>query len=208
MFITFEGSDGSGKSTQIHLLEDYLRKSGQDVQLTREPGGTDIGEGIRQVLLDMAHEKMHARTETLLFNAARAQLIEQEIRPALSGGKVVLCDRFADSTVAYQGYGREQNIEELKRLISFATGGLSPDLTLYLDLPPEEGIRRKLADYQNRLDVQGLSFYRRVAAGYREMIAQEPQRWVVINAGRSLEEVHQEVVRAVQDKLTALAPSR
>ncbi len=208
MFITFEGSDGSGKSTQIHLLEDYLRKNGQDVQLTREPGGTDIGEGIRQVLLDMAHEKMHARTETLLFNAARAQLIEQEIRPALSGGKVVLCDRFADSTVAYQGYGREQDIEELKRLISFATGGLSPDLTLYLDLPPEEGIRRKLADYQNRLDVQGLSFYRRVEAGYREMIAQEPQRWVVINAGRSLEEVHQEVVRAVQDKLTALAPSR
>ncbi len=208
MFITFEGSDGSGKSTQIHLLEDYLRKNGQDVQLTREPGGTDIGEGIRQVLLDMEHEKMHARTETLLFNAARAQLIEQEIRPALSGGKVVLCDRFADSTVAYQGYGREQNIEELKRLISFATGGLSPDLTLYLDLPPEEGIRRKLADYQNRLDVQGLSFYRRVEAGYREMIAQEPQRWVVINAGRSLEEVHQEVVRAVQDKLTALAPSR
>jgi dTMP kinase len=208
MFITFEGSDGSGKSTQIHLLEDYLRKNGQDVQLTREPGGTDIGEGIRQVLLDMAHEKMHARTETLLFNAARAQLIEQEIRPALSGGKVVLCDRFADSTVAYQGYGREQNIEELKRLISFATGGLSPDLTLYLDLPPEEGIRRKLADYQNRLDVQGLSFYRRVEAGYRELIAQEPQRWVVINAGRSLEEVHQEVVRAVQGKLTALAPSR
>lgn len=208
MFITFEGSDGSGKSTQIHLLEDYLRKNGQDVQLTREPGGTDIGEGIRQVLLDMEHEKMHARTETLLFNAARAQLIEQEIRPALSGGKVVLCDRFADSTVAYQGYGREQDIEELKRLISFATGGLSPDLTLYLDLPPEEGIRRKLADYQNRLDVQGLSFYRRVEAGYREMIAQEPQRWVVINAGRSLEEVHQEVVRAVQGKLTALAPSR
>lgn len=208
MFITFEGSDGSGKSTQIQLLEDYLRKNGQDVQLTREPGGTDIGEGIRQVLLDMAHEKMHARTETLLFNAARAQLIEQEIRPALSGGKVVLCDRFADSTVAYQGYGREQDIEELKRLISFATGGLSPDLTLYLDLPPEEGIRRKLADYQNRLDVQGLSFYRRVEAGYREMIAQEPQRWVVINAGRSLEEVHQEVVRAVQDKLTARAPSR
>jgi len=208
MFLTFEGSDGSGKSTQIHLLEEYLRKNGQNVQVTREPGGTDIGERIRQVLLDMEHEKMHARTETLLFNAARAQLIEQEIRPALSEGKVVLCDRFADSTVAYQGYGREQNIEELKRLISFATGGLSPDLTFYLDLPPEEGIRRKLADYQNRLDVQGLSFYRRVEAGYHEMIAQEPGRWVIINAGRSLEEVHQEVVRAVQDNLTALAPSR
>lgn len=208
MFITFEGSDGSGKSTQIQLLEDYLRKSGQNVQVTREPGGTDIGERIRQVLLDMEHEKMHARTETLLFNAARAQLIEQEIRPALSEGKVVLCDRFADSTVAYQGYGREQDIEELKRLISFATGGLSPDLTFYLDLPPEEGIRRKLADYQNRLDVQGLAFYRRVEAGYHEMIAAEPGRWVIINAARSLEQVHQEVVSAVQDKLTAHAPSR
>jgi len=208
MFITFEGSDGSGKSTQIHLLEEYLRKSGQNVQVTREPGGTDIGERIRQVLLDMEHEKMHARTETLLFNAAGAQLIEQEFRPALSEGTVVLCDRFADSTVAYQGYGREQDIEELKRLISFATGGLSPDLTFYLDLPPEEGIRRKLADYQNRLDVQGLAFYRRVEAGYHEMIAQEPGRWVIINAGRSLEEVHQEVVRAVQDKPTAHAPSR
>ncbi|MXY95869.1 MAG: dTMP kinase [Caldilineaceae bacterium SB0670_bin_27] len=208
MFITFEGSDGSGKSTQIHLLEDYLRKSGQNVQVTREPGGTDIGERIRQVLLDMEHEKMHARTETLLFNAARAQLIEQEIRPALSEGKVVLCDRFADSTVAYQGYGREQDIEELRRLISFATGGLSPDLTFYLDLPPEEGIRRKLADYQNRLDVQGLAFYRRVEAGYHEMIAAEPGRWVIINAARSLEQVHQEVVSAVQDKLTAHAPSR
>ncbi|MYC95717.1 MAG: dTMP kinase [Caldilineaceae bacterium SB0661_bin_32] len=208
MFITFEGSDGSGKTTQIRLLEDYLRKNGQDVQLTREPGGTDIGERVRQVLLDMEYEKMHARTETLLFNAARAQLIEQEIRPALSEGKVVLCDRFADSTIAYQGYGREQNIAELKRLIDFATGGLSPDLTFYLRLPPEEGLRRKLADYQNRLDVQGLAFYRRVEAGYHEMIAQEPGRWVVINAGRSLEEVHQEVVRAVQDRLTALAPSR
>ncbi len=208
MFITFEGSDGSGKSTQSHLLEDYLRKNGQDVQLTREPGGTDIGERIRQVLLDMEHEKMHARTETLLFNAARAQLIEQEIRPALSEGKVVLCDRFADSTVAYQGYGREQSIGELKRLIDFATGGLSPDLTFYLDLPPEEGLRRKLADYQNRLDVQGLAFYRRVEAGYHAMIAQESERWVVINASRSLEEVHQEVVRAVRGKLTALAPSR
>jgi len=208
MFITFEGSDGSGKTTQVQLLAEYLRQAGRSVLKTREPGGTRISDGVRQLLLDLAHTEMHARAETLLFNAARAQLIEQEIRPALSEGKVVLCDRFADSTVAYQGYGREQNIEELKRLIDFATGGLSPDLTIYLGLPPEEGLRRKLADYQNRLDVQGLAFYRRIEAGYHEMIAQEPGRWVVINAGRSLEEVHQEVVRAVQDKLTALAPSR
>jgi len=208
MFITFEGSDGSGKTTQIHLLEDYLHRNGQNVLVTREPGGTDIGERVRQVLLDMEHEKMHARTETLLFNAARAQLIEEKIRPALAAGNVVLCDRFADSTVAYQGYGREQDIEELERLIDFATGGLRPDLTVYLDLPPEEGIRRKLADYQNRLDVQGLSFYRRVKGGYLRLIAQEPQRWAVIDASRPRDQVHQDIVLAVQPKLPALAPSR
>ena len=208
MFITFEGSDGSGKTTQIHLLEDYLRNRGQPVLLTREPGGTNIGERIRQVLLDNAHKQMHARTETILFNAARTQLIEQVIRPALLADKVVLCDRFADSTVAYQGYGRKQKIVELERLIEFATGGLRPDLTIYLDLPPEEGLRRKLADYRNRLDVQGLSFYRRVEAGYHQLIAEQPERWAVIDASRSREEIHHDVVQALQQKLPALAPSR
>ena len=208
MFVTFEGSDGSGKTTQIHLLEDYLRNRGQPVLLTREPGGTNIGERIRQVLLDNAHKQMHARTETILFNAARTQLIEQVIRPALLEDKVVLCDRFADSTVAYQGYGRKQKIVELERLIEFATGGLRPDLTIYLDLPPEEGLRRKLADYRNRLDVQGLSFYRRVEAGYHQLIAEQPERWAVIDASRPREEIHHDVVQALQQKLPALAPSR
>ena len=151
---------------------------------------------------------MHARTETILFNAARTQLIEQVIRPALLEDKVVLCDRFADSTVAYQGYGRKQNIVELERLIEFATGGLRPDLTIYLDLPPEEGLRRKLADYRNRLDVQGLSFYRRVEAGYHQLIAEQPERWAVIDASRPREEIHHDVVQALQQKLPALAPSR
>lgn len=208
MFITLEGSDGSGKTTQIQLLEKHLLDKGQDVLVTREPGGTRIGESIRQVLLDMEHRKMHARAETLLFNAARAQLIEEVIRPALKMDKIVLCDRFADSTVAYQGNGREQDIAELERLIHFATGGLRPALTVYLDLPPEEGIRRKIADYRNRLDVQGLQFYRLVEAGYQQLISQDPQRWVVVDASRPREQVHDEIVRAVEKRLAVCASAR
>ena len=207
MFITFEGSDGSGKTTQIRMLEDYLRQTGRNVLPTREPGGTRIGNVIRQLLLDMAHTEMRARVEILLFNAARAQLIEQVIRPALEEGKVVLCDRFVDSTLAYQGYGHQQGIEEVQHLNEYATRGLRPDLTIYLDLPPEEGIRRKLADYRNRLDAQELSFYQRVEAGYRQLIEQEPARWIVIDAGRSREEVHHDIVRAVQERLSAFVPS-
>ena len=176
MFVTFEGSDGSGKTTQIHLLAQHLRTAGHTVLTTREPGGTRIGDGIRQLLLDLAHTEMNARAETLLFNAARAQIVTEVIRPALAAGNIVLCDRFADSTLAYQGYGHQQNIAELERLIEYATGGLRPDLTIYLDLPPEEGIRRNQgrADGDwNRLDAQELSFYQRVEHGYRQLIAQQ-----------------------------------
>ena len=135
MFVTFEGSDGSGKTTQIHLLTQHLRTSGHTVLTTREPGGTRIGDGIRQLLLDLAHTEMNARAETLLFNAARAQIVAEVIRPALAAANIVLCDRFADSTLAYQGYGHRQDIAELARLIEYATGGLRPDLTIYLDYP-------------------------------------------------------------------------
>ncbi len=210
MFVTFEGSDGSGKTTQIHLLADHLRTAGHTVLTTREPGGTRIGDGIRQLLLDLAHTEMHARAETLLFNAARAQIVAEVIRPALAAGKTVLCDRFADSTLAYQGYGHQQDIAELQRLIAYATGGLQPDLTVYLDIPPEDGIRRNRgrADGDwNRLDAQELSFYQRVETGYRQLIAQQPQRWAVINATQHRDHVHQDIVRAVQPKLPALAPS-
>ncbi len=210
MFVTFEGSDGSGKTTQIRLLADHLRTTGRTVLTTREPGGTRIGDGIRQLLLDLAHTEMHARAETLLFNAARAQIVAEVIRPALAAGKTVLCDRFADSTLAYQGYGHQQDIAELQRLIAYATGGLQPDLTVYLDIPPEDGIRRNRgrADGDwNRLDAQELSFYQRVETGYRQLIAQEPQRWAVINATQHRDHVHQDIVRAVQPKLPALAPS-
>ena len=177
MFVTFEGSDGSGKTTQIHLLAQHLRTAGRTVLTTREPGGTRIGDGIRQLLLDLAHTEMNARAETLLFNAARAQIVTEVIRPALAAGNIVLCDRFADSTLAYQGYGHQQNIAELERLIEYATGGLRPDLTIFLDLPPADGIRRNQgrADGDwNRLDAQELSFYQRVETGYRQLIAQQP----------------------------------
>ncbi len=210
MFLTFEGSDGSGKTTQIHLLAQHLRTAGYTVLTTREPGGTRIGDGIRQLLLDLAHTEMNARAETLLFNAARAQIVAEVIRPALAEGNIVLCDRFADSTLAYQGYGHQQDIAELERLIAYATGGLRPDLTIYLDIPPEDGIRRNRgrADGDwNRLDAQELSFYQRVEHGYRQLIAQQPHRWTVINASRARQEVHHDVVQALQQKLPALAPN-
>lgn len=210
MFLTFEGSDGSGKTTQIHLLAQHLRTAGYTVLTTREPGGTRIGDGIRQLLLDLAHTEMNARAETLLFNAARAQIVAEVIRPALAAGNIVLCDRFADSTLAYQGYGHQQDIAELERLIAYATGGLRPDLTIYLDIPPEDGIRRNRgrADGDwNRLDAQELSFYQRVEHGYRQLIAQQPHRWTVINASRARQEVHHDVVQALQQKLPALAPN-
>lgn len=210
MFISFEGSDGSGKTTQIQLLADHLRTAGRSVLTTREPGGTRIGDGIRQLLLDLAHTEMHARAETLLFNAARAQIVAEVIRPALAARITVLCDRFADSTLAYQGYGHQQETSELERLIAYATGGLRPHLTIYLDIPPAEGIRRNRgrADGDwNRLDAQELSFYQRVETGYRQLIAQEPERWAVINAARPRDQVHHDVVQALHQKLPALAPS-
>jgi len=211
MFLTFEGSDGSGKTTQIHLLAQHLRTAGHTVLTTREPGGTRIGDGIRQLLLDLAHTEMNARAETLLFNAARAQIVAEVIRPALAASNIVLCDRFADSTLAYQGYGHQQDIAELERLIAYATGGLRPDLTIYLDIPPADGIRRNRgrADGDwNRLDAQELSFYQRVEHGYRQLIAQQPHRWTVIDASRARQEVHHDVVQALQQKLPALAPNR
>jgi dTMP kinase len=140
MFITFEGPDGSGKSTQVRLLVDHLCRQGFPVFQTREPGGTVIGDQIRAVLHDLKNAGMHAHTEILLYAASRAQLVAQEIRPRLAAGEIVICDRYADSTLAYQGYGRGLDLDTLRVILRFATGGLQPDLTLYLDIPAEEGL--------------------------------------------------------------------
>jgi dTMP kinase len=203
MFITFEGSDGCGKSTQIARLAEFLRQEGYPVLLTREPGGTPIGEQIRTILSDLKNTEMEKRTEILLFQAARAQHVEQLITPHLQQGGLVLCDRYADSTLAYQGYGYQLfDLEHLRALINFATGGLWPDLTLLLDVSVEEGLRRRANGGEwNRLDAYQLDFYQRVRAGYHTMAEAEPQRWVIIDAARSPADVQDEIRRVVLDRL-------
>ena len=203
MFITFEGPDGSGKTTQIHQLADWLHEQGHMVVLTREPGGTDIGNQIRQVLHDPSNNAMDAQTEILLYSADRAQNVAQLIRPALTVGKVIISDRYVDSTLAYQGYGRGLDLETLRIITAFATGNLMPNLTLYLDITPEEGLQRRQlgGDEWNRLDAETLEFHQQVRAGYLELIKQEPERWVVINAVRSVEEVQAEIRAVVQARL-------
>ncbi len=203
LFITFEGPEGGGKSTQLAALADFLEAHGVLVVRTREPGGTPIGEQIRRILLDHANWAMHPRTEVLLFQASRAQHVEELICPALTQGKVVLCDRYADSTLAYQGYGRETNLEALAQVVTYATGGLTPDLTLLLDLPVEEGLRRRqpLLQEWNRLDAEALAFHRRVREGYLRLADQEPERWAIIDARRSVAEVQADVRRVVVERL-------
>jgi len=203
VFITFEGPDGSGKTTQARLLAEWLRERGYEVVLTREPGGTDIGDQIRKVLHAPHNTAMDARTEILLYSASRAQHVAQCARPALAAGKIVVSDRYADSTLAYQGYGRGLDLETLRTITAFATGGLTPDLTLYLDIAPQTGLQRRRVggDEWNRMDAQMPKFYQRVRAGYLELVKQEPERWAVINAARSVGEVQIEIRARVQVKL-------
>ncbi|GIV63005.1 MAG: thymidylate kinase [Bellilinea sp.] len=185
MFITFEGPEGSGKTTQIRPLAEYLRSQGWDVLTLREPGGTPISEQVREVLMNLANTAMHPRTEILLFLAARAQLVEEVIRPALAQGKIVLCDRYADSTLAYQGFGHGVDRNTLRQLLHFATGGLQPDLTFLLDVDPLIGLRRKRKEGEwNRLDAYDEQFHQRVRAGYRQLAEAEPQRWVIVDAAQ------------------------
>lgn len=202
MFITLEGIEGSGKTTQARLLAEYLRQRGFNVLATREAGGTPIGEQIRAILSNLENVAMHPRTEVLLFQASRAQLVEQVIRPHLACGGVVVCDRFADSTLAYQGYGYQRDLEQLRALIAYATDGLTPDLTLLFDLDVEEGLRRRAASGEwNRLDAYDPAFYQRVRAGYHQLAASEPERWVIIDAARPPEQVHADVCRAIQERM-------
>ena len=202
MFITLEGPEGSGKTTQLPKLADYLRKSGFDVLTTREPGGTSISEQIRTVLHNLENKEMNPRTEILLFQASRAQLVEQVIRPHLAKGGVVVSDRYADSTLAYQGYGHQIDIEPLRVLVTFATGGLKPNLTILLDVDVEIGLRRKeLKGEWNRLDAYNLEFHRRVRQGYLQLVQTEPKRWEVIDASQSPIQVQNEIRRLVTERL-------
>jgi dTMP kinase len=204
MFITLEGPEGSGKTSHIPYLVEYLREKGHVVFPTREPGGTSIGEQIREVIHDLKNVEMHPRTETLLYQAARAQIVEQVIRQRLKAGEIVLSDRYSDSTIAYQGYGHQQDLEQVRVLVKYATGGLVPDLTVLLDVDVEEGLRRKRKDNEwNRLDAYTVEFHQRVRAGYLEMVRQEPDRWLVIDATRTWEEVQEELRKTILKKLHA-----
>lgn len=202
MFITLEGPEGSGKTRQLPELVKFLRAMGYDVLPTREPGGTPIGDQIRAVLSDLSNKTMRPRTEILLFQASRAQLVDQVILPFLRSDGVVVCDRYADSTLAYQGYGHGIDLVQLKALVDFATQGLKPDLTLLLDIDVRIGLQRKKGGGEwNRLDAYAQEFHERARNGYHELARAEPERWVIIDAGLPAEQVQTAIRETVTKRL-------
>jgi dTMP kinase len=199
--LTLEGPDGSGKSSQARVLADRLAEEGFDTVLTREPGGTALGEEVRQIVLHSVELSPAPATDALLFNAARAQLVAEVIAPALARGALVVCDRYADSSVAYQGYGSQQSIDDIRALCRFATGGLVPDLTILYDLPVEVGLSRKAAEanrFENHLDV---AFHQRVRDGFLAIAAAEPDRFVVVDATRPPAELSEAVLEIAKSRL-------
>jgi dTMP kinase len=209
-FITFEGGDGSGKSTQLRLLADYLSARGRQVVCTREPGGTNLGKMIRRVLLEAGDEKISPETELFLYLADRAQHVREVVRPALAAGKIVLCDRFTDSTLAYQGYGREVDLRMLDELNRMASGGVVPDLTFLLDCPPELGLSRTAARMEtqkprarreDRFERKEREFHDRVRRGFLELARKDAKRIRLLDARRSIEDLHTEIRAIVESAL-------
>ncbi|MGG0795290.1 dTMP kinase [Brevibacillus laterosporus] len=204
MFISLEGGDGAGKSTAITLLEKRITEQGLPVLVTREPGGVDIAEQIREVILNRANTKMDGRTEALLYAAARRQHLVEKVIPALEQGKIVLCDRFIDSSLAYQGVARGLPTDEIFAINQFAIEDRMPDLTFYLDVSPEVGLARIEANSnreKNRLDLEKVSFHNRVREGYELLIDKFPERIVRINADQPIEQVVDEMLAIVQEKI-------
>ncbi len=208
-FITIEGPEGAGKTTQAAALATYLDASGLDVHVTREPGGTWLGERIRDVLLACTDSAAPTDplTDAFLFNAARRQLVTEVIRPALDAGRTVLCARFADSTLAYQGYGAGIDLDQLRNLATMATDGLTPDLTILLDLPVEDGLGRKAPDAVTRFEAEfDLAFHGRVRDGFRALAAAEPERFAVIDASLPVDSVAADAAAAVDRLVRAGEP--
>jgi dTMP kinase len=209
-FVVLEGPDGAGKSAQAPLLAEHLRSLGHAVTLTREPGGTRLGEQVRAILLDPSDVARGAIADALLFNAARSQLVAEVIRPALARGDIVVCDRYATSTLAYQGYGSGLDREMLATVQAFATGGLVPDLVVLIDLPVEVGLARRDAGRSEELTRfedgarHDLAFHQRVRAGYLEMAATDPGRWITVDGDGDVEAVGARLRAVVTERLADL----
>jgi len=208
-FITFEGIEGSGKSSQIILLTDHLRSKQRTVTLTREPGGTPIGDQVRKILLDPSNKALHPRAELLLYAASRAQHLAERILPALEAGRIVLCDRFSDATLAYQGYGRGLDIGTIRSLDQIVTGGMNPHLTVLLDLDVAAGLSRARGrnssaglEHEGRFENEDIAFHDRVRRGYLTLARQDPERVRVVDAARAPDAVQRDI-RAIVDDLLA-----
>lgn len=206
MFITLEGPEGSGKTSAVKTVVKKLIEMGYDIVQTREPGGTLIAEQIRNVILDVNNTKLDSRAEALLYAASRRQHLVEKVWPALKEGKIVICDRFLDSSLAYQGGARGLGIESVLNINMFATEGTFPDLTLLFDLDPELGLERITANKNreiNRLDLEKLEFHNRVRQTFLELAKRWPERYVIIDASKSMEEVAEATYKAIMDKLNA-----
>ena len=202
LFVTFEGPEGAGKSTQIRLLAERLKCEGMAHLLTREPGGTDIGGKLRELVLD-ARSRMSAMTEFLIYSASRAQLVGEVVRPALERGEVLVCDRYVDSSYAYQGYGRGLDMAQLRAVSEAATGGLTPDLTVLLDIDPDLGLRRaaRVAE-PDRIEQAGLEFHARVREGFLILAAAEPQRFLILEGAQAQELLAEAIWKAVSARMS------
>ena len=190
LFITTEGTDGSGKTTQIKLIESYLKEKGFEVVVTREPGGTVIGEKIRSIILDTENSDMSYITEMMLYASARAQLVNELIKPSLAVGKVVICDRFIDSSYVYQGFGRNIDIELIERVNNIALDGVRPDITLFFDIEPEVALRRRIQSTgADRIEQEAMDFHKKVYSGYKKLVSMYPDRIKTIESNRSIQEI-------------------
>jgi dTMP kinase len=216
MFLTFEGIEGSGKSTIMERMAEQLNKQGLPLRMTREPGGTAFGRELRRLLLDTRSADFSVQAELLLFLADRAQHLQEVIMPTLAEGAVLLCDRYADSTLAYQGYGRGMPLDRLTRLIEFATGGLWPDMTLLFDVPAELGLARAkernreegVAVSEGRFEAERLEFHKRVRAGYLELAAQHSMRYAVVDASMPTDAVLRQALGLVNERLAVFRPDK
>ena len=201
IFVTFEGCEGVGKSRQIHMLEEYLNKINKKYYLTREPGGTVVSEQIRSVILDGKNVSMTDECEALLYAAARVQLLKENVKPRLDAGELVLCDRFIDSSLAYQGYARGLGVDFVEKINDYAIKNFMPDITIFLNLPPEQAFLRKGGvDKNDRLELSGIEFHKKVYQGYLDLAKKYKDRFVVIDASGERMETHAKIIAALKEK--------